>query len=189
MVDLRWAVVAQRASWAQLHYGKGALTMPESGEQGPSGTSENHWQTRHPRACGAVSTPPTGPVPVSRSLNATVPFMVEVASRSVHLLGVTTNPDGRWTTQQVRKLVMDRGDRILSFRLDRAGQFTGSFDALLADVGIRVVRIPPRAHCFADARRTGSPPTSPSKRRWAVGTGWIRPDNSYCAAVRSARLG
>jgi len=33
-------------------------------------------------------------------------LVLEVASRSVHLLGATTNPDGRWTTQQVRHLVI-----------------------------------------------------------------------------------
>jgi putative transposase len=74
-------------------------------------------------------------------------FILEVASRAVHLLGTTTNPDGRWTTQQVPNLVMDFGDRFTQFRFlvrDRAGQFTASFDTVLADVGIRVVRIPPR---------------------------------------------
>ncbi len=29
-------------------------------------------------------------------------FVLEVASRSVHLLGATTKPDGKWTTQQIR---------------------------------------------------------------------------------------
>jgi putative transposase len=83
-------------------------------------------------------------------------FVLEVPSRSVHLLGATTNPDSRWTTQQIRNLVMDLGDRVTQFRFlvrDRAGQFTASFDAVLADVGIHVVWIPPRcprATCFAE---------------------------------------
>jgi transposase InsO family protein len=74
-------------------------------------------------------------------------FVIEVGSRYVHILGVTANPDGPWTTQQIRNLLMDLGDRAADFRFlvrDRAGQFTASFDALLASVGIEAVKIPPR---------------------------------------------
>jgi putative transposase len=42
---------------------------------------------------------------------------------------------------------MELGDRADEFRFlirDRAGQFTASFDAVLADVGIETIRIPPR---------------------------------------------
>ena len=43
---------------------------------------------------------------------------------------------------------MDLGDRSAGMRFlirDRAGQFTGSFDAALASAGIEAVKIPPRS--------------------------------------------
>ncbi len=73
--------------------------------------------------------------------------MIEIGSRYVHILRITANPDGPWTTQQIRNLV-DLGARAAEFRFlvrDRAGQFTASFDALLASAGIEAVKIPPRS--------------------------------------------
>jgi transposase InsO family protein len=75
-------------------------------------------------------------------------FVLEVESRYVHILGITANPDGGWTTQQARNLLLDLGQHAAGFRYlvrDRAGQFTTAFDAVLASAGIETVKIPPRS--------------------------------------------
>ena len=75
-------------------------------------------------------------------------FAIEVGTRHVHVLDVTAYPDGVRTTQQARNLLMDPGARADRFRFmvrDRAGQFTGAFDAVLAASRIEVVKIPPRS--------------------------------------------
>jgi putative transposase len=75
-------------------------------------------------------------------------IIIEHGTRRVYLAGITAHPDGAWTTQAARNVLMDLGRRVASVKFlirDRAGQFTGSFDAVFTAEGIRILRSPPQA--------------------------------------------
>ena len=75
-------------------------------------------------------------------------IVIEHGTRRVHLAGITASPDGAWTTQAARNVLMDLGQRAVSVKFlirDRAGQFTSSFDAVFTAEGIRILAGPPQA--------------------------------------------
>ena len=83
-------------------------------------------------------------------------FFIEHASRTVHVMGTTTDPTGPWAAQQARNLLMDLGERAdhLKFLIrDRDTRFTMAFDSVFTSLGARVIRTPvrsPRANAIAE---------------------------------------
>lgn len=83
-------------------------------------------------------------------------FFIEHATRTVHIMGVTTNPTGVWVAQQARNLLMDlreRADPIKFLIRDRDAKFTSAFDEVFTSLGARVIRTPvraPRANAIAE---------------------------------------
>ena len=81
-----------------------------------------------------------------RRLHALI--IIEHGTRRVHLAGITSNPNGAWTTQAARNFLMDLGQLTASVKFlirDRAGQFTSSFDAVFTAESIRILASPPQA--------------------------------------------
>ena len=81
-------------------------------------------------------------------------FFIEVASRCIHIEGVTRNPDAEWVTQQARNLSMaDELDGVCFLIRDRDSKYTASFDEVFRTEGTRVLKTPvraPKANAFAE---------------------------------------
>jgi len=75
-------------------------------------------------------------------------FYIDIASRSVHVAGITSHPDNSWMTQIARNItdVDDgflRGKRYLI--LDRDTKYSEAFRGVLVREGVQVIRLPPRS--------------------------------------------
>jgi hypothetical protein len=82
-------------------------------------------------------------------------FFISLATRRIEYIACSSNPDGRWVTQQARNLVMQFGDEH-PFRIlvhDRDAKFSNAFDEVFRTGGIEVIRTPtpaPNANAYAE---------------------------------------
>jgi putative transposase len=75
-------------------------------------------------------------------------FFIDIASRSVHLAGITPHPDNSWMTQVARNVTDVKDGCLRSKRyllLDRDMKYSDAFRGIINRAGIEVVRLPPRS--------------------------------------------
>jgi len=83
-------------------------------------------------------------------------FVIELASRRVHLAGVTAHPTGWWVAQQARNLIAVLDEQASAFKFlirDRDAKFTRAFDDVWRSTGVEIIRSPiqaPNANAVAE---------------------------------------
>ncbi|MEV4354206.1 integrase core domain-containing protein [Nonomuraea sp. NPDC049625] len=108
-------------------------------------------------------------------------FVIEHATRVVHVAGVTTHPTGTWAAQQARNLVVNLGERAegITFLIrdrDRDAKFTAVFDEVFTSLGARIIMTPvraPRANAIAE-RWVGTVRRECTDRLLVYGEGHLR---------------
>jgi putative transposase len=114
-------------------------------------------------------------------------FFIEVATRRVHLAGVTAHPDAAWITQQARNLLLalgERGQRVHFIIRDRDAKFCRGFDDVFGSEVPRCSERRCRLPTPTPTRNGGSAPFAPSV--WTGYWSWARASGADPQGVRRA---
>jgi transposase InsO family protein len=133
-----------RSTVKRILAAEGVLPAPERSERTPWSTFlRAHWE-----AIAAADFFTVEVLSLTGLVRYHVFFVIDLASRRVHLAGVVHEPGERWMMQVARNLTDAVDGFLLGKRLlivDRDPLYTKAFRRLLADAGVKAVRLPPRS--------------------------------------------
>ena len=75
-------------------------------------------------------------------------FFIHIGSREVHIAGITPHPNERWMKQIARNITMDGFGGLSNLKYlihDRDSKFCKSFRSIIAEMGIKPIRLPPQS--------------------------------------------
>jgi putative transposase len=154
--NLSWGYTRIQGALANLghHVGRGTIAniLKEHGiEPAPERDKHTSWSTflKAHWECLAASDFLTVEVwTLTGLVTHYVLFLIEIGTRSVHIAGITTNPDTRWMMQIWRNLT-DEVDGFMCGKryliLDRDTKYSDAFRSSLVRDGIELIRLPPRS--------------------------------------------
>jgi putative transposase len=90
-------------------------------------------------------------------------FFIHLASRKVHVAGVTPHPDAAWMVQMARNITMDEWGFLAPRQYlihDRDGKFCPVFQHTIDEAGVKRVPLPPRGVSLTDDSLWGARPAA-----------------------------
>jgi len=117
----------------------------------PSRTQETTWSTfikNHQDIIAACDFFTTEVITPAGLITYYVLFFIHIGSRKVHIAGITPHPNEEWMKQMARNVTMDEWGFLSNCKYlihDRDTKFCRSFQAIIASMGIKPIRLPPQS--------------------------------------------